>query len=264
MSKSNFADVLNGHALVFGASGGIGREIALALVERGVTKLSFTYGHNKVAAEELAKELAESGVTTYFESINLSDDTAVRTFLVKAIDCQKEEIFTMVNAVGISPNKPYREQALETTGKGDDVGAREVFEVNTFGSFITTRAVAERMKSRGIKGTIVLVTSTNGVNSYSQISAHYDASKAAQIMYMKIAAELYAPSGIRINAVAPGWINTPLNKTLPEDEREKETKRIWSGRWAEPAEIASVVTFLCGPGASYIYGQNIMVDGGYR
>lgn len=264
MSKSNSCISLDGHALVFGASGGIGYEIARNLVAKGIKKLSFTYGHNIEAAKKLAEELAADGVACYFDSVNLSDDGAVKSFLDKAVESQGEEVSTMVNAVGISPNKPYFEQTLETTGRGDDIGAREVFEVNVFGSFITTRAVADRMKEKGVKGAIVLITSTNGVNSYSQISAHYDASKAAQIMYMTIAAELYAPASIRINGVAPGWINTSMNKTLPDDEREKETSKIWNGRWAEPEEIASVVSFLCGSESSYIIGQNIMVDGGYR
>jgi NAD(P)-dependent dehydrogenase (short-subunit alcohol dehydrogenase family) len=264
MSKTHTDNRLDGHAVVFGASGGIGYEITKSLALMGITKISFSYGRNKEAAEALASELTQMGVTTYFESLNLSNDLSVRSFLSSAVKSQKEELSIMVNAVGISPNKPYREQTLETTGAGDDIGAREVFEVNVFGSFITTRAVAERMQDKGIKGSIVLVTSTNGVNSQSQISAHYDASKAAQIMYMKIAAELYAPFGIRINGVAPGWINTSMNKTLPEKERANETRKIWNGRWAEPKEISSIVAFLCGPASSYIIGQNIMADGGYR
>ena len=255
---------LNGHAIVFGASGGIGREIALMLVEQGVTKLTFTYGGNKAAADALASELTHKRVAVHYASVNLSDDGAVRTFLEEAVEALGEEINYMVNSVGISPNKNFEEQRLESIGGGDDKGWRDVFEVNVNGSFITTRAVAERMKLKRVKGSIVLITSTNGINSYSQISAHYDASKAAQAMMMRIAAEEYAAHGIRINAVAPGWINTEMNKTLPPEERAKETSRILSGRWAEPAEIAAPVVFLLSDAASYLYGQNIMVDGCYR
>ena len=152
MDKSNYDSSLGGHALVFGASGGIGYEIALALVARGITKLSFTFGGNKTAAQALATKLEEIGVGSYFASVNLSDDTAVRSFLEEAVTAQGEEIGYMVNAVGISPNKPYLEQTLESTGPGDDRGVREVFEVNVNGSFITTRAVAERMKEKKVKG----------------------------------------------------------------------------------------------------------------
>ncbi len=133
-----------------------------------------------------------------------------------------------------------------------------------FGCFISTRAIAERMKKRGVKGSIVLVTSTNGINSQSQISTHYDSSKAAQGHMMKIFAEHYAPAGVRINGVAPGWIETSMNDTLPADERANEISKIWAGRFAEPREIASFIVFVGGAGGSYAVGQNFMVDGGYR
>ena len=120
------------------------------------------------------------------------------------------------------------------------------------------------MKEKKVSGSIVLITSTNGINSQSEISAHYDASKAAQAMMMRISAEKYAPFGIRINGIAPGWINTSMNDTLPQDERAKEMGRIWSGRFADPSEIATFVAFVVGSGGSYAYGQNFMIDGGYR
>ena len=81
---------------------------------------------------------------------------------------------------------------------------------------------------------------------------------------MRIVAEEYAKYGIRINGVAPGWINTSINKSLPRKEREKEMARIWSGRFAEPHEIAQFVAFIAGTGGNYTYGQDFMVDGGYR
>lgn len=139
-----------------------------------------------------------------------------------------------------------------------------MFEVNVNGCFLSTRAIAERMKTRKVRGSIVLITSTNGINSQSQISTHYDASKAAQGHMMKIFAEHYAPAGIRINAVAPGWIETSMNDTLPDDERAHEMSKIWADRFAEPHEIAAFAAFVAGTAGSYAYGQNFMVDGGYR
>ena len=157
------------------------------------------------------------------------------------------------------PNIPIEQQTLD----GPE-GWRRVFEINVFGCFISTRAIAERMKARGVKGSIVLITSTNGINSQSQISTHYDSSKAAQGHMMKIFAEHYAPADIRINGVAPGWIETSMNDTLPADERANEISKIWARRFAAPHEIASFVVFVGGSGGSYAVGQNFMVDGGYR
>ncbi len=259
MKNSKYISEIKGHALVLGGSGGIGSEIVRALVDSGASAVSFTYGKNKSAAETLAIELMEQGIKVYTESVNQSDEIAFKQFLRNAVLAVGEEISTVVNTIGISPNIPLEEQILD----GVD-GWRNIFEVNVFGCFLSSRAIAMRMKEKGVKGSIVLITSTNGINSQSQISAHYDASKAAQGHMMRVLAEFYAPHGIRINGVAPGWIATKMNDTLPADERAKETAKIWSGRFAEPSEVASFVVFICGTGGSYAYGQNFMIDGGYR
>ena len=250
---------LSGHALVLGGSGGIGSEIVKALVANGAKAISFTYGGNKAKAESLARELVGLGVKVYFEPVDQLNEPSFKQFLENAVNANGEEISVAVNSIGISPNIPLEEQTLD----GKD-GWRNIFDVNVHGCFISTRAIAERMKEKKVPGSIVLITSTNGINSQSEISAHYDASKAAQAMMMRIVAEKYAPFGIRINGVAPGWINTSMNDTLPEDERAKEMSRIWSGRFAEPSEIATFVAFIVGSGGSYAYGQNFMIDGGYR
>lgn len=266
METSKYISKVKGHALVLGGSGGIGSEVVHALAAAGATMISFSYGRNKEAAEKLAKELTKLGVKkVFFDRIDQSNEVDVERFLGEAVKANGEEISIAVNTIGISPNKAVEKQSLETTSDApDDKGWREVFEVNVFGCFISTRAIAQRMKKKKVKGAITLITSTNGINSHSQISAHYDASKAAQSHMMRILAEHYAPHGIRLNGVAPGWINTSMNKTLPLAERKKEMAKIWSGRFAEPHEIATFIAFISGTGGSYTYGQDFMIDGGYR
>lgn len=245
-----------GHALVLGGSGGIGSEIVQALVANGASAVTFTYNSNRQAAELLKKEIERQGVKVYIAAVDQLNETALSEFLSAAVEYTGQEVTVAVNSIGISPNTPLEEQTLEEW--------QRVFEVNLHGSFISTRAIANRMKAKRVSGSIVLVTSTNGVNSQSQISAHYDSSKAAQAHMMRTIAEYYAKFGIRINGVAPGWINTDLNDSLPADERANEMKKIWCGRFAEPAEVAAFVAFIVGSGGSYIYGQNLMIDGGYR
>lgn len=256
MDTSKYISKVEGHALVLGGSGGIGSEIVRALVANGVRKVTVTYNRNKKAADDLAAELAPLGVQVYSAVVDQSDEAAFKKFLDDAVRANGEEISVAVNAIGISPNTPLEEQTIEEW--------RNVFEVNVFGCFISTRAVAERMKAKKVTGSIVLVTSTNGINSHSSISVHYDASKAAQRHVMKIMAEHYAEAGQRVNGVAPGWIKTKMNDTLPPDEYAKEIQKIWSGRFAEPYEVATVVAFIAGSGGSYLNGQDVMVDGGYR
>ena len=259
MDKARYLGRVHGHALVLGGSGGLGSEVVRALVAGGASALTFTYGRNKSAADKLVDELKTAGVKAHAAPIDQSDENAFKQLLNEAASVQGAEISVAVNTIGISPNIPIEQQTLD----GKD-GWRNVFEINVNGCFLSTRALAERMKAKGVRGSIVLITSTNGINSQSQISTHYDASKAAQGHMMKILAEHYAPAGIRINGVAPGWINTSMNDTLPEDERAHEMSKIWAQRFAEPYEIAAFVAFVAGTGASYVYGQNFMVDGGYR
>ncbi len=259
MDASKYLNSVKGHALVLGGSGGLGAEIVRALAASGASAVSLTYGRNKKAAGELIKELEDLGITGYTGPVNQTDEAAFKRFLEDAVVATDLEITSAVNAIGISPNVPLEEQTLD----GPD-GWRQVFEVNVYGCFISTRAIAERMKAKGVRGSIVLITSTNGINSQSQISTHYDSSKAAQGHMMRILAEHYAPAGVRINGLAPGWIETSTNDTLPADEREHEMSKIWADRFAEPHEIASFAAFLAGTGGSYAYGQNFMIDGGYR
>jgi NAD(P)-dependent dehydrogenase (short-subunit alcohol dehydrogenase family) len=259
VDTAKYLNRIDGHALVLGGSGGLGSEIVRALVASGASALTFTYGRNQAAADKLVAELKAAGVRAHAAPMDQSNEPAFKKFLDDAATAQGEEISVAVNSIGISPNVPLEEQSLD----GKD-GWRNVFDVNVYGCFLSTRAIAERMKAKGVRGSIVLITSTNGINSQSQISTHYDSSKAAQGHMMKIVAEHYAPVGIRINAVAPGWIETSMNDTLPDDERAHEMSKIWAGRFAQPHEIAAFVAFVSGSGGSYAYGQNFMVDGGYR
>lgn len=259
MDKARYLNRVEGHALVLGGSGGIGSEIVRALAASGAAAVSFSYGRNRTAAEALAKELATHGVKSHFGPLDQSDESSCIRLMDDAEDAVGAAIGVAVNSIGISPNVPIEQQTLD----GPD-GWRNVFEVNVHGCFISTRAIAERMKAHNVRGAIVLITSTNGINSQSQISTHYDASKAAQGHMMKIFAEHYAPTGIRINGLAPGWIETHLNDTLPDGERAHEVSKIWAGRFADPREIAAFCAVLCGTAGSYAIGQNFMVDGGYR
>jgi 3-oxoacyl-[acyl-carrier protein] reductase len=262
MDKTKYISRVSGHALVFGGSGGIGREIVRALVASGATAISFTYGRNKRAAEELAEELRAEGVHTHYASIDIpttdTDVAAIERFLDNAVLAVGEEISVAVNTIGISPNIPLHEQTIDHP----EHGWKQVFAVNAIGNFFLARTVAERMKAKKIMGAIVFLSSDNATVSWSPISAHYDASKAAVEQSVLNLAMHYRP--IRVLAVAPGWTNTPMNDTLPEDERKNTLSRIWLGRYAEPSEIARVVAFVAGSGGSFINGTTVVVNGGYH
>ncbi len=260
-----------GHALVLGASGEIGSEIARSLAANGVKKLTLHYGRDKKrpVVEALAAELKTMGVATHIiQFTERTDDTEdrFRSQLDEAVAALGEEINIYADSIGISPNTPLNEQTIKSRVgvDGEHIpGWYEVVNINVFGAFLSARAMLNRMKEKGTRGSLVLITSTNGHNSWAPYSMPYDFSKAMAPIIQGFAFD-FASADIRVNGVAPGWVDTDMNKTLPPGEREVETKKIWMGRWADPAEIANVVTFISGPGASFITGQNIIVDGGYR
>ena len=117
---------------------------------------------------------------------------------------------------------------------------------------------------KGRKGASILnISSTNGIDSLSPESSDYDASKAGVISLTKNFSQALAPH-IRVNSVAPGWVDTDINKDLPKDFIKSETEKIALKRWAQPEEIAKAVLFLCSNDASFITGSILVVDGGYQ
>lgn len=259
---------LSGHAVVLGGSGGIGNEVVWALVAQGATAISFTYESNKTRADEMVGLLESVGVKAYCAKVNLSDKSAVNAFLEEAVVSVGMEITKFVHAVGKSPNKPLREQTLETTSDAyDDLGWRDTYEVNVFGTIIPCLAILQRMELKGITdGSGVIITSTNGELGRScsadSISTAYDTSKSAQIGVMVALAKEFAHVA-HVNGLAPGWVDTPMNDSLPPDIKKSEIAKIWTGEFAHPRLIAAPIAFLLSPAASFIRGQNIVADGGY-
>ena len=137
-----------------------------------------------------------------------------------------------------------------------------MFETNVTGTFLTTREVLPRMISKQY-GKIINIASTNAIDTYYPCGLDYDASKAGVISLTHNLAEYYKPY-ITVNAVAPGWVNTPMNREHDKDFIKEECKNIKLGRFAEPIEIAKVVTFLASKNANYINDAIIRVDGGSR
>jgi len=255
---------VSGHALVLGA-GGIGAEIIRSLVANGANAVSFTYNSGKEKAEALKAELEATGAKVHiFQFSGATDETelAFKQSLQIAVDTIGEEVSVAVDTIGISPNVDFLDQNLDSVER-DREGWRRVFEVNVFSSALAARVILERMREKSVKGSYVVISSTNGINSYDEMSWPYDESKGSLVLRPRILSKRYAKYGIRVNGVAPGWIDTPMNKTLPADYRDNEMRLIGIGRFAEPVEVASVVTFLSGSGASYIHGQTIVVDGYY-
>jgi NAD(P)-dependent dehydrogenase (short-subunit alcohol dehydrogenase family) len=241
------------HALVTGAATGIGRATAELFAQHGARVVAFGFGGSLL--DELAG--AVGGRAVHGDVTRQADiDAALR-----ACDGRVDIV---VNAAGIiTPDRP------ETIA--DDVWAK-TFAVNVTGTMMVCRAAFPLLQRRG--GAVVNVASVAAFNA-SPDSASYAASKAAVVSYTRSLAYTGGPYGVRANAVAPGWVRTPMseyemqlaadkNNTTPEAEFAATAKRIALGRMAQPAEIAACCLFLASDDASFITGATLVADGGGR
>ena len=234
-------------ALVTGGSRGIGLAVARALAAAGARVA--VVARDEARAKSAAAELPGDGHAGY--SADVADPASVNE-LVGRIEEELGSPDIVVNNAGVT-----RDNLLMRL-KDEEWDA--VIDTNLRGAFNVMRAVTRgMMKKKG--GRIINISSVVGVTG-NKGQANYAASKAGLIGLTKSAAKELASRGILANVVAPGYIETDMTAELPESGREALRAQIAVGRLGQPEDIASVVRFLAGPGAAYITGQVLVVDGG--
>jgi NAD(P)-dependent dehydrogenase (short-subunit alcohol dehydrogenase family) len=231
-------------ALVTGGARGIGRAIAQVLAERGDDVIVADVDAETASrtAEELDCRAVELDVT---DVAQIADAFAVAGPL---------------DAVVCNAGLGYAGSFLDT----DEADYERIMAVNVKGVFFVLQAALRHMVPRG-RGSVVTLASTSAFTASSTPMAIYDASKAAVKMLTIAAAREAAPSGVRVNAVAPGTVGTELVRSVltPQATERLTRERIPMGRLAEPHEIARAVSFLCSDAASYVTGHTLVVDGGW-
>ncbi|MBR4040670.1 MAG: SDR family oxidoreductase [Clostridia bacterium] len=238
-------------ALVTGASGGIGSACARELAAKGYTVLAHA-NRNLAAARQLADELCQKGMDAHAFCCNLSDSCAVQAMCDEIL-----RLYHRVDALVLCAGVSHTGLLTDMT----DEQWRRVMDVNVSGSFYLIRALAPGMVSRR-NGAIVTISSMWG-RSGASCEAAYSASKAAIIGLTQALSRELGPSGVRVNCIAPGVIDTKMM-----DEHSEETKQILAeetplGRLGTGADVAKAVAFLLSDDASFITGQTLGVDGGY-
>ena len=241
---------MNKVALVTGASGGIGRAICLALAEAGFD-IGVHYHRGAEKAEAVRQEMEALGRRAEAFQADISDAGQCAS-LVEQCAQKLGGLYALVNNAGVTDDGLLMRMT--------DAQFENVMRANMGGCFYCTRAALPiMMKAR--QGRIVNITSVVGVTGNAG-QTNYAASKAAIIGFTKACAKEAAPRGICVNAVAPGFIETAMTDALGEEIREKMKQSIPLRRFGAPSDVAALVQFLCGDGASYITGQTMIVDGG--
>ena len=240
-------DLTGKTALITGATGGIGAAIAKALHKAGATVA--ISGTRAQVLEELKAELG--GERVHVLACNLSDPAAVET-LVPAAEAAMGGLDILVNNAGITRD------GLAMRMKDEDWSA--VIDVNLTASFRLARAAMRGMMKKRW-GRIVNITSVVGVTG-NPGQANYVASKAGVIGLTKSLAQELAARSVTVNAVAPGFIATPMTDVLNDKQKESILGRVPAGKLGSPEDIAAAVLYLASEEAGYVTGQTLHVNGG--
>jgi 3-oxoacyl-[acyl-carrier protein] reductase len=237
-------------ALVTGAGRGIGRAVAEDLARAGAGVV-VTYNQSESAAKDTVAAIEEAGGTAWLRQLDVTEEQSVRqTFREVRRELRRLDI--LVCNAGINLDGFL---VAMSTKKFETV-----VEVNLHGTVYCCREAAKIMMNQR-SGSIVTISSAPGVRGF-QGATNYCASKGAIVSFTRSLSQEVASHGIRVNAVAPGFINTEMVSTLPAEIRERYLELVPLGRLGTAEEIAPVVTFLASDRASYITGSVITADGG--
>jgi 3-oxoacyl-[acyl-carrier protein] reductase len=238
-------------AIITGSSRGIGKATALLFAEEGA-KIVVNYHKSEREANEIVDEIKKLGSNAIAIGCDVSDEEQVKKMINDVIK-RFGRIDILVNNAGIVYDIPFLNKTVEQWEK--------TFGVNLLSVFLCSKYVTPHMKKQK-DGKIINISSSNGIDSFNPEAMDYDASKAGVIILTRDLAKELAPH-IRVNSVAPGWVNTDMNKDLPEDFVKEEGEKIYLKRFANPDEIAKVILFLASDDSSYVTGSIFKVDGGY-
>lgn len=231
-------------AIVTGAGSGLGAEIAAQLADAGY----------RVGVLDICEEKAQHTVSNISNGVPLVADICCASSVDNAFSLFGEVPDLLVNNAGIVRFGPFEEQSIEDY--------RQVFELNVLGVCICSRQAAIGMLARG-RGHIVHITSINGIHPAPGVGV-YGATKAALGSLVQTMANEWGPRGVRVNAIAPGFIDAGMSKPIYQNQKVREVRSagVPVGRLGRAEDIAAAVLFLDSDKASYINGHQLVIDGG--
>lgn len=232
--------------LITGGSRGIGRAMVELFSKSGYA-VAFTYKNSEIQAKSLAEATG---------AVCIKADSAIESEVVSAVKTAEErlgKIDCLINNAGVSSFSLFTDLSLEDWN--------ECLSVNLTGAFLYSRAVIPAMVSRK-QGRIINITSMWGMVG-SSCEVHYSTAKAGLIGMTKALAKELGPSGITVNAIAPGLIETEMNKCLSDEDKAALCEETPLMKIGSPMDVAEAALFLAGKGASFITGEVMNLSGGY-
>ena len=248
----NLLDLTGKKALVTGGSRGIGNRLARALHDAGAEVVIF---YNHTCTDELVKEMQGDGPAVYAVQCNVADRASLETGVKAAAEKLGNRIDILINAAGI--NRRYWLEDCPVKDWDD------VININVNGAVYCTQLVGKYMLTQGY-GRVINLASMNSFVSGKRVGA-YVASKGAIAQITKAFANEWGDRGVRVNAIAPGYIKTDMTKALQDDEASYKgiLERIPEGRWGTPDDLVGPVLLLVSDAADYVNGIVMPIDGGY-
>lgn len=241
---------MNKAVLVTGATGGIGEAVCRNFAENGYD-IAIHFFKNEEKAVSMCKDLENRfGITARVFQANLCDFSQIEVLCEKVLSCF--DIDVLVNNAGIAHQNLFQFVSKE---KSD-----EIFSVNIQGAMALTQKILPSMIKKQ-SGRIINISSMWGVSGGS-CEVHYSAAKAAMIGFTKALSKEVGPSGITVNCIAPGLIDTKMNSNLSKEDIASLVEETPLGRIGTGEDIANLAAFLASEKASFITGQTISVDGG--
>jgi NAD(P)-dependent dehydrogenase (short-subunit alcohol dehydrogenase family) len=238
-------------ALVTGGGRGIGQVAAQGLARAGAEIVILSRG----GAEGTVRLIEEAGGKAYSLIADVTDEKAVDRALTTALS-RSGSLDIVFNNAGVCIHKDTLEASLAEW--------REVIDINLTGEYIVARASGRIMIERGIKGSIINMASMSGsIVNIPQWQASYNASKAAVIHLTRSLAVEWAPYGIRVNSLSPGYIATPMSVDTPEELKAAWTPLIPAGRMGKPEELVGALIYLAADSSGYTSGSDLIIDGAY-
>jgi glucose 1-dehydrogenase len=248
------ARLLNGRrALVTGGDSGIGQAVCFELAAHGAA-VAINYVDSPDEAQRMAEEMQSAGAKALAVAMDVASESDVQGAFAAAADAFGG-VDLLVNNAGVEHPYELLDMPLEAWQK--------VIDVNLTGAFLCAREAARTMRDHKTPGTIVNISSVHEQIAWERFS-HYCASKGGMKLFAQSIAKELAPLGIRVVNVAPGAIDTPINKSVLENAQESATvlAEVPLGRWGHVADIARAVAWLASEQASYVTGATLFVDGG--